>query len=198
MKPGICYCLNASRCFSFILFCWPSQTYHSLLLHSWLWLWLCGRPLLQVQLSVAYLCTMWPSNKFICYPFVQFIELSGVSRPARPQIGAVRWEMERELSGPPSLPHHCRKGISIRPDRLRRGYRWLIETLPRLSMAKGIWTQTEVLLFNMKPVRSLIARTSQACYVVYVQINFKKVSLASLLYLGFISLLKSEISSSII
>lgn len=38
------------------------------------------------------------SRKYICYPFVQFIELSEVSGPARPQIGPVRREMERELS----------------------------------------------------------------------------------------------------
>lgn len=124
MKPGICYCLKASRCFCFCFLLWPSQTCH-LLLHP-LWMWLCGRPLLRVRLSVTHLRTMYPSNKYICYPFVQFIELSEVSGPARPQIGPVRWEMERELSGPPSLPHHCREGISIRPDRLRKGYRWLM------------------------------------------------------------------------
>lgn len=98
---------------------WPSQTCH--LLQLSLWIWLCGRSLLQVRLSVTHLFTMWPSNKYICYPFVQFIEPSELSGPARPQIGPVRWEMERELSGPLSLPHHCRIGISIRPDRLRRG-----------------------------------------------------------------------------
>lgn len=53
-----------------------------------------------MRLSVTHLGAMWPSNKYICYPFVQFIELSEVSRPARPQIGPVRSEMERELSGP--------------------------------------------------------------------------------------------------
>lgn len=103
---------------------WPSHTCHLLPLMSWMWL--CGRHLLEVRLSVTHLCTMWPSNKYICYPCVQFIELSEVSEPARPQKGPVRWEMEGELSGPPSLPHHCRKGISIRPDRLRRWYRWLM------------------------------------------------------------------------
>lgn len=123
MNSGICYCLKASRCFSSV-FSSDSQTCHLLLLP--LRMWLCGRPLLQVRLSVTHLRTMWPSNKYICCPFVQFIELSEVSGPARPQIGPVRWEMEREHSGPPSLPHHCRKGISIRPDRLRRGYRWLM------------------------------------------------------------------------
>lgn len=107
------------RCF----FLWPSQIYHLLLHH--LWLWLCVRPLLQVHLSFTHLCTTWPSNK-VSYPFVQFIELSEVNGPTRPQIGPVRWEMERELSGPPSLPQHCIEGISIRPDRLRKGYRWLM------------------------------------------------------------------------
>lgn len=64
---------------------------------------------------------LWPSHKCICYPIVQFIELSVASRPARPQIEPVRWEMERRLSGPWSLLHHRREGISIRPDRFRMG-----------------------------------------------------------------------------
>lgn len=110
---------------------WPSKTEHLLLLHSWLWL--CGRPLHQVQLSVTRLCAAWPSNKFICYPFVQFIELSEVSGAARPQIGPVRWEMERELYGPPSLPHHCREGFPSDPIEQGGDTGGSLETLPRFS-----------------------------------------------------------------
>ena len=99
---------------------------------------------------------MWPSNKYICYPFVQFIELSEVSGPARPQIGPVRWEMERELSGPLSLPHHHRIGISIRPDRLRSGVQVAHGKQHRGSARrKALLTQIQVLLFSRKPVMSV-------------------------------------------
>lgn len=140
MNPGVCYCLKTHRHFFFWFLLWPSHACCLLLLlPSWMWLY--GRRLLQVQLSVTHLRTMWPSNKYICYPFVQFIELSEVSGPARPQIGPVRWEMERELSGPPSLPHHCREGISIRPDRLRRWYRWLMGNSTEAQPGKSVCWQ---------------------------------------------------------
>lgn len=48
------------------------------------------------------------NKKTFVFPFVQFIELPEVSRPARPQMWPVKPEMERKLSGP-YLPHHCRK-----------------------------------------------------------------------------------------
>lgn len=72
--------------------------------------------------------TMWTLNKYTCYPFVQFTELSEASGPARPQIGPVRWEMDSKLSGPASLLHLWRKGISVTTDRLPREFRWLIGT----------------------------------------------------------------------
>lgn len=136
-------------------------------------------PLLQVWLSVTHLRKMWPSNKYICYPFEQFIELSEVSRPARPQIGPVRWEMERERSGPPSCLHHCRKGISIRPDRLSRGVQ-VAHGEQHIGSAwqKVLLKQNQVILFNREPVTGLISGTSQTCYVVYFQINTMKLSVA--------------------
>ena len=66
--------------------------------------------LIQARLSVTHLCAMRPSNKYICFPFVQFIELSEMSGPARPQIGPVKQEMERGLAGPSPL-HHRRASV---------------------------------------------------------------------------------------
>lgn len=57
--------------------------------HAW--------PLLQLWLSVTRLPA---AIKYVCLPFEQFIELSDISGPPRPQMGPVEAEMERELCGP--------------------------------------------------------------------------------------------------
>lgn len=54
-------------------------------------------PLLQLWLSVTRLPA---AIKYVCFPFEQFIELPDISGPARPQMGPVEAEMERELCGP--------------------------------------------------------------------------------------------------
>lgn len=58
--------------------------------HLLVWLGLPCRPLLQVQPSMARLPTMWPSQKYMCYPIVQFIELSLTSETGKPQTGPAR------------------------------------------------------------------------------------------------------------
>lgn len=57
--------------------------------------------------------------KYICFPFEQLIELSAISGPARPQMAAVKAEMERELSGA-SHPHRRGTGISTTFDGFKR------------------------------------------------------------------------------
>lgn len=90
MKSGMCYCVRVPRC-NFLL---SPLTQLNLPFAAASSRW--GRPLLLMHPSVTRLCTLWTSHKCICYPLVQFIELSEMSGPARPLKGPVRWKMERE------------------------------------------------------------------------------------------------------
>lgn len=77
-------------------------------------------PLLQLWLSVTRLPA---AIKYVCFPFEQFIELSDISGPARPQMGPVEAEMERELCGPSGEDRNFHRTWWIQ----ERVHRWLME-----------------------------------------------------------------------
>lgn len=84
-----------------------------------------------------------PSLKYICLPFRQFMELSAISGPARPQMGPVKAEMERDLSGR-SRPHWRGTGISARFDGFRR------------RCTGGSWRKAQRLLRAGRSVRPVL------------------------------------------
>lgn len=116
-------------------------------------------PFLQLWLSVT------PASvaiKYICFPFRQFIELSDISGPARPQMGPVTAEMERQISGP-SRPHQRRTGISTRLDGFRKctGGSW--RKALRLILADGI-VSTELSFIPLEIGELFLYLPAKACF----------------------------------
>lgn len=123
-------------------------------------------PFLQLWLSVT------PASvaiKYICFPFGQFIELSDISGPARPQMGPVTAEMEGQLSGP-SRPHQRRTGISTRLDGFRRctGGSW--RKAQRLIQADSI-VSTELSFIPLEIGKLFLYLTEKACFSFGLVIN---------------------------
>lgn len=119
------------------------------------WMGTCTRPLLQLWLSVTRISA---AIKYICFPFEQFIELLAISGPARPQIGPVKVEMERELSGK-SGPHRWGTGISTRLDGFKTrctGGSW--------RKAQRLLCQNRIEFYSIGNWGNTLAITGKACF----------------------------------